>query len=104
MRATRMRRRQTADSKIDLVRVPTGTLQENDFMITVNSAFGPQSFRNLVDRPGSPGHRREFDGSNGKTHANVADRDVAADVAGWLAEIEESHGDMQPFKRKHNGR
>ena len=50
----------------------------------------------LVD---GPGRRKEYDGQAGKSHANVADAAVAADVVQWLDEIERQYGDMRAFPR-----
>ena len=48
---------------------------------------------------GGPGYRKEYDGQAGKSHANVADAAVAADVAQWVDEIARQFGDMRPFPR-----
>lgn len=78
----------------------TDTPQGNDIFVTFNSAFGPQSFRDLVDRPDRAGFRKLYDGAKGRTHFDIADFAVGSDpddedVAEWLADIERRFGDIR---------
>ena len=57
------------------------------------------SFRDLVDRPNRTGHRKLYDGAEGRTHFDIADFGVGSDpddedVAEWLDLIERRFGDM----------
>jgi len=70
--------------------------QGNDILITRKSARGPQNYQDIVT------YSREYDGSIGRNHLSVVDAGVAADVADWLEQIEQSHplSDMRLFIRK----
>lgn len=63
---------------------------QNDTLVTMPSANGHQSIFSISV------HAREYSGSSGRNHANIADPDVASQIVTWILEVERDRGDLKP--------
>lgn len=80
--------------RVELVAVPVAAPRPNDVLVTLQSAQGSMDYRAQVDIQIPP-----YMHASGKTHANVAHRDVARAVADQVVIPQaNSNGDMQPFR------
>jgi len=66
--------------------------QGNDVFVTLKSARGPEEYKAIsVQIP-------NYVLSEGRTHANIADKDAAEDILPYFKSQEALRGDMMPFR------
>lgn len=80
--------------KIIITGVSAAQQQGNDVLVSIESALGPTSYRNTL----LTGQRVYNSATEGRTHANIADKATLFEVIEFLEEAEAELGDMKPFK------